>query len=116
MSNKFNQDELRSKYEPRQLSGQQEFDDLMTEVNNDMEQLLAPIREQQRKNRDKRDFLRLQIANLKCQMQLLNMEFSRMEDDRKDIRTFFWQLKHDIIRLNPRKGGYGPKHEEGGRA
>ena len=88
---------------PRKVGSQAEFDRLMTEMNAEQTHLNHPYLDRGRELAKQRELLKTQRQAINIQLQQINIECLGLEQKRKDINRVFHDLKHELIKLNPRE-------------
>ena len=99
----MNLEEIKAKYQPRQLESQMEFDRIMSEINIDQEEFNRELHQRERE-------LKKQLLSLRTQVQAINIRENMINTERLDIdetlkanNKVFHQLKHELIIANPRE-------------
>lgn len=105
-------EEIIAKYPPRKLANQAEFDRFMCELNAEQTHLNHPIYDQEREIRAKKEDIKIQIEKLRITMSELGKEILELEQQRKDLNRTFYDIKHELIQLNPIDGWVKEEEEE----
>lgn len=97
----MNEKEIREKYPPHVVETQIEFERIMSEMNAEQSHINHPWLDRDREIAVQRENIRVQIQALKQQDSALKMEHLALEQKRKDVNRIFYDLKHELLMLNP---------------
>ena len=106
----MNEKEIREKFAPRKCENQNEFDMIMHDMNDVQTELNHPYLDRERELLKQIDLLNAQRNAIFVQIDTIQVQRRENEQKRKDINRVFYELKHQLIALNPRDGF--PKKEE----
>ena len=99
----MNEQELRTKWAPRVLESQIEFDRVMNDINNEQTLMCGPLLDRQRELNIQQMMLENQRRELGIKMDELKIEFHKIEGERKALCRAFYEIKHGYIVLNPKE-------------
>lgn len=99
----MNEKEIRTKWAPRVLESQIEFDRVMSEMNTEQTHLNHPYQDRIRELAKQRELLEQQKQAINIQLNAIRLERLDIDQKRKDINRLFHDLKHELIMLNPRE-------------
>ncbi len=99
----MNEKELREKYPPRKVESQIEFDRIMSDMNMTQTKLNHPINDRKMQIYKQRELLNIQKQAINQQLSALSAEQQDIEMQQKGINRLFYELKHEMIMLNPRE-------------
>lgn len=105
-------EEIKAKYQARQLDSQIEFDRVMNELNTEQTHLNHPYLDRMRDIEKKINLLKVEKRSIDIQIDTLKIERVELEQKAKDINRMFHELKHELIMMNPREG-YAKPEENG---
>lgn len=105
----MNFEEIKAKYQPRQLENQVEFDAIMSAINQEQGELNRPFIDRKIEITKQRELLNIQKQAINQQLSALSVEYQEIEAKAKAINRPFHDLKHDFITLNPRERFIKPK-------
>lgn len=105
-------EEIKAKYQARQLESQIEFDRVMNELNTEQTHLNHPYLDRMREIEKKINLLKVEKRSIDIQIDTLKIERVELEQKAKDINRVFHELKHELIMMNPREG-YAKPEENG---
>ena len=105
----MNFEEIKAKYQPRQLENQVEFDAIMSEINQEQGELNHPFIDRKMEIMKQRELLNIQKQAINQQLSALSVEYQEIEAKAKAINRPFHDLKHEFITLNPRERFIKPK-------
>ena len=107
----MNFEEIKAKYQPRQLENQVEFDAIMSAINQEQGELNRPFIDRKMEIAKQRELLNIQKQAINQQLSALSVEYQEIEAKEKSINRPFHDLKHEFITLNPRERFIRPKEE-----
>ena len=107
----MNFEEIKAKYQPRQLENQVEFDAIMSAINQEQGELNRPFIDRKMEIMKQRELLNIQKQAINQQLSALSVEYQEIEAKAKAINRPFHDLKHEFITLNPRERFIRPKEE-----
>lgn len=105
----MNFEEIKAKYQPRQLENQVEFDAIMSAINQEQGELNRPFIDRKMEIAKQRELLNIQKQAINQQLSALSVEYQEIEAKAKAINRPFHDLKHEFITLNPRERFIKPK-------
>lgn len=105
-------EEIKAKFQARQLESQIEFDRVMNELNTEQTHLNHPYLDRMRDIEKKINLLKVEKRSIDIQIDTLKIERVELEQKAKDINRVFHELKHELIMMNPREG-YAKPEENG---
>ena len=105
----MNFEEIKAKYQPRQLENQVEFDAIMSAINQEQGELNRPFIDRKMEIMKQRELLNIQKQAINQQLSALSVEYQEIEAKAKAINRPFHDLKHEFITLNPRERFIKPK-------
>lgn len=94
--------EIRAKFAPAKCDNQIEFDDRMHAINNQQTIENHPYLDRLRELNMQRTFIETQKRALDIQLNTIRAERLEIEQRRKDINRVFYQLKYELMELNPK--------------
>ncbi len=94
---------LKAKFQPRQLDSQIEFDDVMSEMNVEQSRMVHPLIDKDIELIKKQSRLQEQISEMKIEIEVIKRAKLDVESQKKEINRAFHELKHELIKLNPRE-------------
>ena len=97
----MNEQELRTKWAPRVLESQIEFDRVMNDINNEQIIMCGPLLDRQRELNIQQMMLENQRRELGIKMDELKIECHKIEGERKALCRAYHEIKHGYIVLNP---------------
>lgn len=97
-------EEIRAKFQPRQLDSQVEFDRVMNEINVEQAYATRPFIDLERTLRIQKEEHKAQINRISLDIIELNKQLIESEMKRKEINREFHYIKHEMILLNPKEG------------
>lgn len=97
-------EEVKGRFQPRQLDSQVEFDRMMNEMNAVQEHMNHPYLDELRDLSLKRERIETEILGLKIKLSENKSERIMIEQQLKDINRAFHDLKHELIVMNPKEG------------
>ena len=98
----MNEAEIRVMFSPVKCGSQAEFDERMHAINNRQNIENHPYLDRIRELNDRKALIESQIFALKCQLEIIKAERLQVEQKKKDVNRVFYQLKHEMIELNPK--------------
>jgi hypothetical protein len=99
----MNEQELRTKWAPRVLESQIEFDRVMNDINNEQTMMCGPLLDRQRELNIQQMMLENQRRELGIKMDELKIECHEIEGERKALCRAYHEIKHGFIVLNPKE-------------
>ena len=105
----MNFEEIKAKYQPRQLENQVEFDAIMSAINQEQGELNRPFIDRKMEIMKQRELLNIQKQAINQQLSALSVEYQEIEAKAKAINRPFHDLKHEFITMNPRERFIKPK-------
>ena len=96
-------EDLKAKFQPRQLDSQIEFDDVMSEMNVEQSRMVHPLIDKDIELIKKQSRLQEQISEMKIEIEVIKRAKLDVESQKKEINRAFHELKHELIKLNPRE-------------
>ena len=105
----MNFQELKAKYQPRQLENQVQFEQIMIAINEEQAQLNHPYDDRYYELTKERELLESQQKDIIIQLHKNRIMRIELEQEKKEINRAFHQLKHEFIELNPRDNFIKPK-------
>ena len=105
------QEELLKKYPTHKVQSQVEFDELMHAINNEQSIENHPYLDRLRELNRRQTLIHAEIQAMKVQLNAIKVERLEVEQKQKDINRMYYQLKHELIELNP-KGLKNEKNNE----
>lgn len=102
-------EEIKAKFQARQLESQIEFDRVMNELNTEQTHLNHPYLDRMRDIEKKINLLKVEKRSIDIQIDTLKIERVELEQKAKDINRVFHELKHELIMMNPREGYAKPE-------
>lgn len=105
-------EEIKAKYQARQMDSQIEFDRVMNELNTEQTHMNHPYLDRMREIEKKINLLKVEKRSIDIQIDTLKIERVELEQKAKDINRVFHELKHELIMMNPREG-YAKPEENG---
>ena len=105
----MNFEEIKAKYQPRQLENQVEFDAIMSAINQEQGEFNRPFIDRKMEIAKQRELLNIQKQAINQQLSALSVEYQEIEAKAKAINRPFHDLKHEFITLNPRERFIKPK-------
>lgn len=103
--------EIKAKYQPRQLENQVEFEQIMSDINQMQAELNRPLIDQRIELVRQRELLNVQKQAINQQLSVLSYKFQDIEASAKAINRPLHDLKHEWITMNPRERFIKPKEE-----
>lgn len=103
---------MRTKWAPRVLESQIEFDRVMNDINNEQTMMYGPLLDRQRELNIQQMMLENQRRELGIKMDELKIECHKIEGERKALCRAYHEIKHGYIVLNP-KERFAKKDREG---
>lgn len=103
---------MRTKWAPRVLESQIEFDRVMNDINNEQTMMCGPLLDRQRELNIQQMMLENQRRELGIKMDELKIECHKIEGERKALCMAYHEIKHGFIVLNP-KERFAKKDREG---
>ena len=97
-------EEIRAKFQPRQLDSQFEFDRVMNEINVEQTHASRPFIDLEQTLRIQKEEYKAQIDRIRLDIIELNKQLIKLEMERKEINREFHYIKHELIMLNPKEG------------
>ena len=94
--------EIRVKFAPAKCDNQTEFDARMHAINGQQTIENHPYLDRLRELNMQRTFIETQKRVLDVQLNTIRAERLEIEQRRKDINRVFYQLKHELMELNPK--------------
>lgn len=104
-------EELKQQFVPKRCSSQAEFDRFMNELNHAQTEANHPYLDEARDLNMQNTLLRKKIHEIQVVIAANNAKKLELEQDAKDINRACWEIKHQLIALNPVDGW--PRKEEG---
>ena len=101
---------LKAKFQPRQLDSQIEFDDVMSEMNMEQSRMVHPLIDKEIELIKKQSRLQEQISEMKIEIEVIKRAKLDVESQKKEINRAFHELKHELIKLNPREKFVNVEH------
>ena len=101
---------LKAKFQPRQLDSQIEFDDVMSEMNMEQSRMVHPLIDKEIELIKKQSRLQEQISEMKIEIGVIKRAKLDVESQKKEINRAFYELKHELIKLNPRERFVNVEH------
>lgn len=101
---------LKAKFQPRQLDSQIEFDDVMSEMNMEQSRMVHPLIDKDIELIKKQSRLQEQISEMKIEIEVIKRAKLDVESQKKEINRAFHELKHELIKLNPRERFLNVEH------
>ena len=95
-------EDLKAKFQPRQLDSQIEFDDVMSEMNVEQSRMVHPLIDKDIELIKKQSRLQEQISEMKIEIEVIKRAKLDVESQKKEINRAYHELKHELIKLNPR--------------
>lgn len=99
----MNENEIRAKFEARKCETQIEFDRIMSDMNAEQTHMNHPYLDRERELEKQRELLATQKKAIDIQLHTIKMERIGLQQKRKDINRVFYDLKHELIMMNPRE-------------
>ena len=99
------------KYPPHKVQSQVEFDELMHAINNEQSIENHPYLDRLRELNRRQTLIHAEIQAMKVQLNAIKVERLEIEQKQKDMNRMYYQLKHELIELNP-KGLKNEKNNE----
>lgn len=103
-------EDLKAKFQPRQLDSQIEFDNVMSEMNVEQSRMVHPLIDKDIELIKKQSRLQEQISELKIEIEVIKRAKLDVESQKKEINRAFHELKHELIKLNPRERFVNVEH------
>ena len=103
-------EDLKAKFQPRQLDSQIEFDDVMSEMNMEQSRMVHPLIDKEIELIKKQSRLQEQISEMKIEIGVIKRAKLDVESRKKEINRAFHELKHELIKLNPRERFVNVEH------
>lgn len=94
---------MRSKWAPRVLESQIEFDRVMNDISNEQTMMCGPLLDRQRELNIQQMMLENQMKELGIKMNELKIECHKIEAERKSLSRAYHDIKHRYIVLNPKE-------------
>jgi len=107
----MNFDEIKAKYQPRQLDNQIQFEEIMRAMNQEQAELNRPLIDRKMEIQKQRELINIQKQALNQQLSALSIEYRDIEAQAKAINRPFHDLKHEFCELNPRERFMKPKED-----
>lgn len=104
-------DEIKAKYQPREVDSQVEFETIMKEINHEQELQNHPYIDRKAWIVKQRELLRIQKQAINQQLSTYSLEYQDIEAKQKEINRAFHAVKHEFIVMNPRERFIKPKEE-----
>lgn len=101
---------LKAKFQPRQLDSQIEFDDVMSEMNVEQSRMVHPLIDKEIELIKKQSRLQEKISEMKIEIEVIKRAKLDVESQKKEINRAFHELKHELIKLNPRERFVNVEH------
>lgn len=101
---------LKAKFQPRQLDSQIEFDNVMSEMNMEQSRMVHPLIDKEIELIKKQSRLQEQISEMKIEIEVIKRAKLDVESQKKEINRAFHELKHELIKLNPRERFVNVEH------
>lgn len=96
-------EEIKKKYPPQEVEKQIDFENYMSELNNAQMEANHPYIDELGELNRKTLEIDMRINALKVSRDELRIRKHELEAERKDINRVCHDLKHEMIRLNPRE-------------
>ena len=96
-------EEIKAKYQPRQLENQVEFDSIMSAINQEQGELNRPFVDKKIEIVKQRELLNIQKQGINQQLHALSVQYQDIEAKAKAINRHLHDLKHEWIQMNPRE-------------
>ena len=106
----MNLEDLKAKFQPRQLDSQIEFDDVMSEMNVEQSRMVHPLIDKEIELIKKQSRLQEKISEMKIEIEVIKRAKLDVESQKKEINRAFHELKHELIKLNPRERFLNVEH------
>jgi hypothetical protein len=94
--------EIRVMFAPVKCDNQIEFDERMHAINNQQSIENHPYLDRLRELNKQRTLIETQKQALNIQLNAIKAERLEIEQKQKDINRVFYQLKHELLELNPK--------------
>lgn len=104
-------DEIKAKYQPREVDSQTEFETIMKQMNHEQELRNHPYIDRKAWIVKQRELLRIQKTAINQQLSALSLEYQDIEAKQKKINRAFHAVKHEFIVMNPRERFIKPKED-----
>jgi predicted ATP-binding protein involved in virulence len=108
----MNKEEIKAKYQPRQLENQAQFEDIMHRMNQEQGELNRPYIDRKLEIAKQRELLKIQKQAINQQLSALSIESQGIDQELKPINRLFHDIKHEFCILNPRERFIRPKDDE----
>lgn len=95
-------EEARAMFAPVKCNSQIEFDERMHAINNQQNIENHPYLDQLRELNKRKALLQAQKQAINVQLSAIRVECMEIEQKQKDTNRVFYQLKHELIELNPK--------------
>lgn len=105
------QDEIKAKYQPREVDSQTEFETIMQAMNHEQELRNHPYIDRKAWIVKSRELLNIQKQAINQQLSALSLEYQDIEAKQKEINRAFHAVKHEFIVMNPRERFIKPKDD-----
>lgn len=96
-------EEVRTKYQPRPLENQMQFEEIMRRMNQDQAELNRPLIDRRNEIQRQRELIKIQKQALNQQLSALSIEYREIEAARKAINRPYHDVKNEFCELNPRE-------------
>lgn len=103
------QEEIKAKFQPREVDSQTEFESIMKAMNHEQELQNHPYIDRKREIAKQRELLRIQKQAINQQLSVYSLEYQNIEAKQKEINRAFHAVKHEFIEMNPRERFIKPK-------
>ena len=104
-------DEIKAKYQPREVDSQVEFETIMQTMNHEQELLNHPYIDRKAWIVKQRELLNIQKQAINQQLSAYSLEYQDIEAKQKEINRAFHAVKHEFIVMNPRERFIKPKED-----
>lgn len=97
------QKEIIEQFPVKKYKTQIEFDSYMNKINIMQTKLSQPYNDRLRNIEKQKAEYRMQINAIIMKIEELRIEQCKVEQERKDINRTFYDIKHELIMLNPKE-------------
>ncbi len=103
-------EDLKAKFQPRQLDSQIEFENVMSEMNLEQSRMMHPLIDREIELIKKQSHLQEKIYEAKNEMELIRRAKMDLGIEKKEICRAFHELKHAYIVMNPKERFLNVEH------
>lgn len=99
----MNEQEIRARHQAVTCATQVEFEEKIAAINIEQSQIVDPMTDKENQLKSKISKLRLERKKLDVLIQTIVVEYNELLEKKKPINRLFHELKHELIKKNPRE-------------